>query len=144
MLRRFSILAILLLPVCAAAAAEQEPSLRSRQAALQRVIEEQWKRYREYPSPLSMSQVARFRCENGVWTMSSDLPAAIKTGSTRVTIEGLAGMTSIGITRTWRLVSARGLDSLNLVNENFSDPRALQVTSSITWVSGIFSIGRQT
>ncbi len=143
MFRRISILAILLLPVCAPAA-EDEPGLRARQAALHRVIEEQWKRYREYPTPLTMSQVIRLRCENGAWSMSSDLPAAIKAGSTRVTIDGLAGMTSIGITRTWRLVSARGLDSLNLVNENFSDARALQITSSITWQSGNFSISRQT
>ena len=143
MLRRLSILAILLLPVCVSAA-EKEASLRTRQAALQRVIEEQWRRYLVYPTPLTMSQVVRLRCENRVWTMSSDLPAAIKAGSTRVTIEGLGGMTSIGVTRTWRLVSTRGLDSLNLINENFSDPRALQVTSSITWQSGSFSIGRQT
>ncbi|MFI5380586.1 MAG: hypothetical protein ACHRHE_14915 [Tepidisphaerales bacterium] len=143
MLRQMYILAIVLLPA-GVLAAEKEPDLRTRQAALRRVIEQQWKRYREHPTPLTMPQVIRLRCENGAWVLSSDLPAAIKGGNTRVTIEGLTGLTSIGVTRSWRILGSRGVDSLNLVNENFSDPRALQVTSSINWQSGAFSISRQT
>lgn len=117
----------------------QEEALRRQQEEMRRAMEPSFSSYRLLPGILKMKDICQIRPEGHGWVLLSDIPAEARPGRVRVQVEDLPGiclLTTGGLRR-------QGMpESFTFIHYNFSDPRAVRITTQVAWERGQLSISR--
>ncbi|HEV8605277.1 MAG TPA: hypothetical protein VGQ99_07930 [Tepidisphaeraceae bacterium] len=139
LLRRVSFAFVLLVAFQFAHAQNQPGLLQKRQKELRDQSEQTTRGIQELPGTYKLRDVLQVRAVNGVWALSSSLPATQRNQPVRLKVDGLEGVNVLTISGVGK---NKRPDEFTFTNTNFSDPRAMQVAIHLTLKYGMLNMGR--
>lgn len=137
-MRRILACCVILISAAAFAQQAEKTNLQKLQEQQRKQIEQNYRRYKEVPGKFKMSEVCRLRNEKGKWRMETNLPAGKDYQQNRVNVEGLDGIVLVSLGPKRNDLP----DNFSLNYHDFSNPQALQVTTSISVNYGGLNINR--
>ena len=119
--------------------AQNQALLQKRQQEQREQSEQTTRAIREIPGAYKLREVFVVRANNkNAWVLTTNMPPT-RNQPVRLKIEGLEGTNVLSITASGK---SKTPDSFNFTNTSFSDPRAVQIGTSLTLNYGTLSMGR--
>src|SRR5882724_642233 len=137
--RRISF-ALALAILSSTAHAQNQPLLQKRQRELRDQSEQTTRAIRELPGTFKLRDVFEVRANNkNGWVLTSNMPATQRNLPARLKVEGMEGVNVLTMTPSSK---SKTPENFTFTNTNFSDPRAVQVATHLSFNYGNLIMGR--
>jgi len=121
--------------------AQNQGLLQKRQREQRELSEQTTRAIREIPGAFRLRDVFEVRAnDKNAWVLTTNMPPT-RNQPVRLRIEGLEGSNVLSISGSGK---SKTPDSFTFTNTSFSDPRAVQIATSLTLHFGTLSMGRYT
>lgn len=121
------------------AQAQNQQLLQKRQKELRDQSEQTTRGIRELSATYKLREVFDVRAQKGGWVLTTNMPPSQRNQPVRLKIEGLDGVNVLTMSQNNK---GKSPDAFTFTNTNFSDPRAVQVATHLTFNYGTLIMGR--
>jgi hypothetical protein len=121
------------------APAQNQSGLLQKQKEQRDQFEQTTRGIKELPGTYKLRDVLQVRAVNNTWVLSTNLPPTQRNQPVRLKVDGLEGVNVLTMSGAGKNKSP---DTFSFTNTNFSDSRAVPVTTHLTLNYGTLTMGR--